>query len=152
MADTPPSNAALLPFRAPNRFAAYRSATPHESAALELSVWDRTLSAAFFSDIAIVEVTMRHAMHRELVADLGAQWDLQPGRWDTRTERKLTDARSRLGHRLTPNRLVAELMFGFWLGLLDEGGRTGITTPSEGRSLVAVHRPPCLPWREAGRT
>ena len=119
MAVTPSSNAALLPFLAPNRFAAYRNATSHETAALELYVWDRNLSSAFFLDIAIIEVAMRHSMHRELVADLGPQWDLQPGRWDTRTHRKLTDARSRLGPRLTADRLVAELMFGFWLGLLD---------------------------------
>lgn len=123
MVHTPSPHTALLPFLAPNRFAAYRRSSPDEAAALELYVWDRDLSAAFFADIAIIEVAMRHAMHRELVAALGAQWDIQPGNWDDRTMRKLSEARSRLGHRLTPDRLVAELMFGFWLGLLDEGGR-----------------------------
>ena len=129
MADTQ-SHTALLPFLAPSRFAAYRSSTPDETTALELYVWDRNLSSAFFSDIAIIEVAMRHAMHRELVADLGAQWDTQQGSWDARTQRKLTEARSRLGHRLTPDRLVAELMFGFWLGLLDEGGRAATPGPA----------------------
>lgn len=123
MDGTPSPHAALLPFLAPRRFAAYRSATPHEAAALNLYIWDRDLSSAFFSDIAVIEVAMRHAMHRELVADFGPLWDLEASRWDTRTHRKLTEARARLGQRLTPDRLVAELMFGFWLGLLDEGGR-----------------------------
>lgn len=123
MTDPPVDHAPLLPFLAKNRFAAYLGATQDQVAALDLYVWDRDLSSAFFSDIAIIEVAMRHAMHRELVADLGPLWDTLSERWDTRTQRKLSEARSRLGNRLTPDRLVAELMFGFWLGLLDEGGR-----------------------------
>ena len=117
------SHSPLLKFLAPSRLAVFQSTTIDTAAALELYVWDRDLSAAFFADIAIIEVAMRHAMHKELIRDFGAAWDMAPQQWDDRTMRKLTDARGRLGSRLTPDRLVAELMFGFWLGLLDEGGR-----------------------------
>ena len=113
----------LLKFLAASRLAAFQSTTNDTPAALELYVWDRDLSAAFFADIAIIEVAMRHAMHRELVRDFSTAWDTVPQQWDDRTLRKLADARARLASRLIPDRLVAELMFGFWLGLLDEGGR-----------------------------
>lgn len=102
--------------------------------ARELYVWDRDVSAAIFADIAILEVALRNAIHREATAAHGVRWYQQGGLpLDGRSIGALTRAWEDLPSIVRqnpqapsfPGRLVARLMFGFWRDLFDAGGYHG---------------------------
>jgi abortive infection bacteriophage resistance protein len=63
---------------------------------LALYVWDRELSATFFSDIAVLEVPLRNAIDREFVHYLGSASHLQHDLWDARTRRRITQVLARI--------------------------------------------------------
>lgn len=59
----------------PTRMGTYLSAAAgNTDRARELYLWDRDLSAAFLSDLAILEVALRNAMHARLEEKWGAEW------------------------------------------------------------------------------
>jgi hypothetical protein len=96
---------------------------------LDLYIWDRDLSAAFLADIAIIEVALRNAMHTALSNSYGEDWYTRPEvGLDDRSEASIAVAWRRLHERRQPQtsgRVVAQLMLGFWVGLLDSGGERG---------------------------
>lgn len=61
------TNAALELCVSPERLAVYLQATAnHRQAALDLYIWNLTLSAAFYGPLGIFEITLRNALHREI--------------------------------------------------------------------------------------
>lgn len=108
--------------------------------ARDLYLWNRDLSAAFLADIAILEVSMRNAMHTALVNEWGAQWYQDGPALDQRSSDQLSKAWDRIPrtqrenlttNRAVAGRLVANCMFGFWTNLLDQGGPTGLKPPRD---------------------
>lgn len=117
-----------------DRFSTYLEAGGDDThLARKLYVWDRDLSSAVLADIAIVEVALRNALNHALTTLHGPEWYLRDIGLDDRTRRKLAGAWDSLPKaRRTPGRLVAQLMFGFWVDLLDSGGSVG-KAPQEWR-------------------
>lgn len=91
-----------------------------------LYLWDRELAVAFLADIALLEVALRNAMNERMSARWGPQWYARVDvPLDDRSCRQLADAWSRIRGDRTPDRVVAQCMFGFWTGLLDKGDHVG---------------------------
>ncbi|HIW96087.1 MAG TPA: Abi family protein [Candidatus Corynebacterium gallistercoris] len=114
------------------RLVHYKSeAFDDEDQALQLYEWDRDLSAAFYRDIAIVEVALRNALDRALTDKFGERWDLlSSALFDQRTWKGICEAWERLPSSVrdrtgksgkTRGRLVASCMFGTWANMLDKG-------------------------------
>lgn len=113
---------ALCQAISPDRLASYRDATGgSDGAALDLYLWNATVSAAVFEDLAMLEVALRNACHERLRvwhADLGHQtpWYhstiLTPAHMQDVARARLRVAQGKKGE--TEGRVVAELMFGFW--------------------------------------
>ncbi len=106
--------------------------------AVQLYVWDRKLSTAFFYDISILEVSLRNAIDHALCTQYGPNWYLGAVRFDERTSNLLSDAWSRLPAKYTHEnrtgnrirgRLIASCMFGTWAYMLDAGGNSGLRPP-----------------------
>lgn len=125
---TAAQSAALLRAISPDRLSTYTAAAAATGTdVLSLYLWDRDLAAAFLADIAVLEVALRNSMHAALSARFGGEdWYTRDIGLDDRSRAALTAAWNRLKEdRRTPGRVVAQLMFGFWSGLLDAGGYTG---------------------------
>ncbi|WP_199731979.1 hypothetical protein [Cellulomonas triticagri] len=118
------------------RFASFERWAEHDSAlAWDLYVWNRDLSAAFFADVAVLEIALRTGMHDAASAAWGNRWWADPDvRLDDRSSAQLAAAWSQLPPAVrrspsgddVPDRLVAQCTFGFWTNLLDTGGHTGV--------------------------
>lgn len=88
--------------------------------AISLYEWNTKVSEALYSILQGFEVTLRNAVHEALTAGFrSAEWyDIAPLEEE---QRKLVrEAKKRVtddGRVMTPGRVVAELMFGFWTAL-----------------------------------
>lgn len=99
---------------------------------MDLYRWASSVALAVFDDLGHLEVAMRSAMARELAATYGINWyerveildedtlELISEAWQTGHLSKL-DADSIVIH----GKLVATLMFGFWVKILGKGGYQG---------------------------
>ena len=124
---TTAQTAALDRSVAPARMRTYLVAAGQDlDRARELYLWDRELSVAFLADLAILEVALRNSMNARLVSVWGAKWfQNQAILLDDRSCRALADAWGRTALDRSPDRIVAQCMFGFWRGLLDKGDYVG---------------------------
>lgn len=122
-----PGSAALRKAISADRIGTYKAAAARMSCdELELYVWDRDVASAVLADIAIVEVALRNALHDALTSAHAPDWFTQDLGLDNRSRSALTQAWNRLKKdKRTPGRIVARLMLGFWVGLLDAGGYYG---------------------------
>jgi hypothetical protein len=91
--------------------------------AIQLYEYNTHISEAMFGVIQPLEIAFRNAIHRVLTNDLGrADWYLS-GILQSPESDSITDARGNLARWKkpeTPDRIVAELMFGFWVRLLNK--------------------------------
>lgn len=110
-----------------DRFGTYlRAAEGDPGHARELYVWDRNVASAILADIAIVEVALRNALNDALTRIYGSHWYTRDIGLDDRSRQKLAAAWRDLPRAArTPGRVVAQLMLGFWVELLDAGGTVG---------------------------
>jgi hypothetical protein len=88
--------------------------------AIALYEWNTRVSEALYSIIQGLEVTLRNAIHEVLSEAYGrSDWyEVSPLLEEQR--RQIQQAKGRVisdGRDLTPGRVVAELMFGFWTSL-----------------------------------
>lgn len=119
------------------RLARYHAAVSGgDEAVRELYRWAQQLSLSLFADIGTLEVAMRSAMARELSTAFGNQWYASGELFDDDAARKLATAWSqgRLGELrddpgadldVVEGKLVAEVMFGFWVQILGKGSYSG---------------------------
>lgn len=112
----------------PDRLASYSAAAATSTTgatALDLYIWDRDLAVAILADVAVLEVALRNALHTRLTATFGGQdWYTRAGTigLDERARKDISRAVAKVPTLArTPGRVVAQLMFGFWIGLLDTG-------------------------------
>jgi hypothetical protein len=121
-----PSTLPALPgLLSTDRFATYLDASHRDPArALRLYCWNAEVSAALWGPFHVLEVTLRNALHGSL-----AHWAGRPDWWRSgqvplrgdhpqRLRDAITTARRNHGSAATTGHVVAELGFGFWIGLL----------------------------------
>lgn len=97
-------------------------ATGDAAQALRLYMWNSALSEALYSPIQGLEITLRNKMNDRFAAQFGPHWYDAPSMGLLYAQREqVSHARESLGRQrkpLDPPRVVAELNFGFWAGLL----------------------------------
>jgi hypothetical protein len=120
---------ALAASLAPERLRAFRRATDgHNRLSLEMYLVDARLSSALHATFRAVEVLVRERMHRALSEAFSERWfDVleRRGVLDARTVRTIAAARhgAAAGASPRPGKVVAQLMLGAWVDLLDRGER-----------------------------
>lgn len=99
--------------------------------------WNTRLSLGLFDDIGIVEVALRNVMASELRASHGNRWFDDWTLFDDGTMKLISAAKRQsglsdldVGDDVRDGKLVASLMFGFWVKLLGKGSFQGLTTKS----------------------
>src|SRR5215208_2950887 len=93
---------------------------------LRLYRWNAQVASAYWTPLHFMEVAVRNAVHDSLTSHFGTpQWyeDVNaPGRgagWLYEYEQGAVEkAISKIHLPVTPGKVVAELHFGFWVGLL----------------------------------
>lgn len=117
------------------RLAPYVRAAGTVPAALRLHRWNTAISAAFFEDLANLEVVLRNALDERLQAWHLAQhgngdwWDDPGGVLEPQRHEDVAAAKVRVKKTLTHGRVLAELTFGFWRFLLSGRYEATLWTP-----------------------
>lgn len=99
---------------------------------MNLYRWANSVALAVFDDLSTLEVAMRSAMARELAETYGLEWFRREDLLDDDALKLVNDA-WRVGRLSTLDatpevvhgKLVATLMFGFWVKILGRGGYQG---------------------------
>ncbi|WP_099299345.1 Abi family protein [Corynebacterium dentalis] len=112
------------------RLRRYLSGGKSDTEAFRLYFWNHELAKAFLGPLAILEVTLRNAMHEALSSKYGPDWILNdailPLLDDDRanfdkTIGRLTPILNRNNQILTPDAVVGSSSLGDWVRLLDVG-------------------------------
>lgn len=112
---------------ASDRLRAFRRATGgNNREAVEMYVVDARVASALHATFRAAEVLLREALHRALSRAFGPRWFdvlVDDDVLDARTAVKIVEARrkARAGRTPPPARVVAQLMLGAWVDLLDRG-------------------------------
>ena len=121
----PASLHALPRLLSTDRFGTYLAASDGDPAkAVRLYSWNIEVSAALWGPFHILEITLRNTVHDRLADRAGRQdwWrsDRIPLRGDhpQRLQEAMAVAGRNHGAEATTGHVVAELSFGFWIGLL----------------------------------
>ncbi|GAA1420501.1 hypothetical protein [Agrococcus citreus] len=122
---SPQASASLAGSLARDRFRAYvRPFGGDQAAGSRLYVLDVELAGALLELVHFAEVLLRERIHRELTSVDGPQWYNDPRHvLDYRTRGAIAKASNRLPTRFSPGQMVAELNFGTWAGLFEQGGQ-----------------------------
>jgi hypothetical protein len=106
----------------PDRLATYLNATGgDEIAAYRLYAWNMAAAGSFYSPLQALEVTTRNALNDRLIPIYGLRWFENAQLLRQGEIRMVTEAKDKLvkqGKAGDPGRIVAELPFSFWVGLL----------------------------------
>lgn len=112
------------------RLTRYRSNGRSDTEAFRLYFWNQELAGAFLGPLAILEVTLRNAMHDALSAAYGEDWilydhvlpllDEDRANFEITADR-LTPILTRKNQVLTANAVVGSSSLGDWVRLLDKG-------------------------------
>ena len=90
--------------------------------ALRLYMWNTALSESLYGPLQGLEITLRNSIHERLTAVFGAHWYDNPKVGiQFAQQRQINEAKDTLRFQrklIEPSRMVAELSFGFWIGLL----------------------------------
>lgn len=112
-----------------DRLDAYRLPALDDHHTLANYLWNIALSEALYPVLEAFEVSLRNAIHTAATAHFNTSWwfnnaNILPLQQRERktlndTFRNLSSHLAKQGKTLTPGRVVAELSFGFWTGLLN---------------------------------
>ena len=134
--------ASIEPSLSTARLHRYQSPTgvPLETAVNYL--WNIELCEAFYYSLHAVEIALRNGLHRSLTQHFGIpQWYdgqgiLEPDQ--KRTVQLVKDRIQRRGDSVTPDRVVSELTFGFWVVLLSRPYDARLWTANSAGNLKHV--------------
>jgi hypothetical protein len=115
--------------------------------ALRLYMWNTALSEALYGPLQGLEITLRNKIHERLTSAYGTHW-YDNSRLQLRhtQQEQLGNAKQMLGNQgkpIEPARVLAELSFGFWVGLLSPKYETHLWRPHL-RPLFANALPPFI--------
>lgn len=109
-------------FTSPARLRRYRAAVGgHREKAIQLYLADAVLASHFHAHLRMIEVMLREQLHRSLTSAYGQRWYISHASLlGGNTPAMLATAQQTLGVTKwrNPGYVVAELMLGFWSGLL----------------------------------
>jgi hypothetical protein len=101
--------------------------------ALQLYTWNTALSEALYVPLQGLEITLRNVVHESLTRAFGQHWYDHSGlglRYVQKQRILEAKASLRLQRKaLEPGRIVAELNFGFWVGLFSSKYETNLWRP-----------------------
>lgn len=101
--------------------------------ALRLYMWNTALSEALYGPLQGLEITLRNKVHRCLSEAFGSCWyDASSLGLRHAQQEHIARAKQALGFQrkpLEPDRVVAELSFGFWVGLFGPKYETHLWRP-----------------------
>lgn len=129
----------------PARIAPYERACAGDlRATLRLYAWNIEASGAFYGLLHVLEVNLRNALHAELCDLFGRDdwWHAPNARLHYSALAKVAHAKDKCrqqGKRATPDDMIPELMFGFWVSLLGKGldYENGLWRPALHRAFPA---------------
>ena len=130
----------------PERLRRYETIAAGDAArALRLYVWNTALSESLYGPIQGLEVTLRNKIHQRLRDQFGTRWydESRVGLQYAQRDQVLR-AKQSLQHQgkpLDPPRLLAELSFGFWVGLFGRRYETNLWRPHLRQLFVNAPRP-----------
>jgi hypothetical protein len=110
-------------------------------------MWNTALSESLYGPIQGLEVTLRNKIHRRFSDQFGARWydDARVGLQYAQRDQVLR-AKLSLQHQgkpLDPSRLIAELSFGFWVGLFGRRYETHLWRPHLRQLFMNAPSPYC---------
>jgi hypothetical protein len=104
------------------RFATYLAHSGgDEDLAWRLYEWNLDVSSALMTPLNMLEVTLRNRLHEAGARPFGSNWLTTSTQLRMADQSMVTDACDYLTRRsapVTPGAVIAELAFGFWVGLL----------------------------------
>lgn len=99
------------------RLQRYREAATSDLDAAVLYCWNIHLGEALLPSLAILEVTLRNAVHEVLTRHVGTEWwfksVLNQASYDNLLK-IISDLTKRQGHPPTVGKVISEITFGFW--------------------------------------
>ena len=108
-------------FLSPERLAPFRiDPNDSEELVLERYLWNLELASAFYGPLHVFEIGMRNAVDRAFSNAYGPDWLTATGILAKREADSVLKAINELAKRResqSRGKLIAELMFGFWVGL-----------------------------------
>ena len=108
-------------------------------------IWNNQLSAALMPALHTFEVCFRNAVHASLEdAHATASWFDTPNFLQPDEFRQVSKAKAglvRLGRTVTSDRVVSELMFGFWCSLMNGPYERAVFRPCMARRLARLPAP-----------
>ena len=101
--------------------------------AFRLYAWNTALCEALYGSLQGLEITLRNKIHDRLAVEIAADWydNAGVGLRHAQVE-QIQCAKTtlrRLGKPLEPSRVVGELSFGFWVGLLSSKYENSLWRP-----------------------
>ncbi|MFA7337741.1 MAG: hypothetical protein WC028_13215 [Candidatus Obscuribacterales bacterium] len=116
------------------RLSTYQAqASGNRELAIKLYCWNIALSETLYGPVQSLEVVVRNALHERLTAAFGTTWyDIPASGLAGHLIDRVSAAKDSLtsqGKPHTSGRLIAELNFGFWLGVLTKHYDTGLWRP-----------------------
>ena len=113
----------------PERLQPYVTAAENDDRlALRLYLWNSAVADALHTALHISEVTVRNAMHRELIRVYGPDWHVSGALpLKPKSAQLVQDAIDKIqdaGKPVTAGRVVSELTLGFWVHLCDKNLET----------------------------
>lgn len=120
--------AAVVPAPRLHRYRAACAGTSTDP--IDLYRWSGSVALAVFDDLGTVEIAMRSAMAHELSAEFGSRWFERADLLDDGTAKLIRSAWStarldklEVADEVVHGKLVATLMFGFWVKILGRGAK-----------------------------
>jgi len=112
----------LQPTISPARFQRYQSSTEDDLETVVNYMWNMALAEALYCSLNAVEIALRNGPHDTLTAHFGTPaWYDQKGLLDLKQLDDVNAVKGRIlrdGESVTPDRVVSELIFGFWVTIL----------------------------------
>lgn len=112
----------LEPWISHERFEAYRPQQGDDLAMVVTYLHNVALCEALYTSLGFLEVALRNSVHSSLSMLHGSSsWYMLPGVLEEDQQRAVTRVSRRIrgeGKSVTPDRVVSELNFGFWVALL----------------------------------
>lgn len=112
--------------------------------AVRLYWWNVEVCGALYGSLHCLELALRNALHDRLRRKYGRPdwWEVAP--LDPQTKRLVAEARRKCERRRTaptPDSIVAELSFGFWVSLLSRGYDRGLWVPTLHKAFPYLDQP-----------